>query len=139
LQAFAGWISQPVTAAKGANMSTKDSSPGLALLGEFIRGQRKMMALSQRELAKLTQVSDPYVSQLERGLHAPSIRVLRAFSEALNVRAETMMQIAGLLDVSAAESTVEDAIHADSHLSAQQKSALVGVYRGFREQAAESR
>ncbi|MCL4123705.1 UNVERIFIED_CONTAM: hypothetical protein GTU68_024117 [Idotea baltica] len=95
-----------------------------------------MMELSQRELAKLTKVSDPYVSQLERGLHAPSVRVLRALAEALNVRAETMLQMAGLLDGSGPASTVEESIHADSHLSAQQKTALIGVYRSFRDQVA---
>lgn len=119
----------------GDAVSAKDTSPGLALLGEFIRGQRKMLELSQRELAKLTKVSDPYVSQLERGLHTPSVRVLRALAEALNVRAETMLQMAGLLDGAGSVSTVEDSIHADPLLSAQQKSALIGVYRGFLEQS----
>lgn len=120
-------------------MSSKNVTPGLALLGEFIRGQRKMMELSQRELAKLTKVSDPYVSQLERGLHAPSVRVLRALAEALNVRAETLLQMAGLLDEGNPISTVEEAIQADTHISSQQKIALLGVYRSFRDQPGASR
>lgn len=121
------------------SMSSKNVTPGLALLGEFIRGQRKMMELSQRELAKLTKVSDPYVSQLERGLHAPSVRVLRALAEALNVRAETLLQMAGLLDEGNPISTVEEAIQADTHISSQQKIALLGVYRSFRDQPGASR
>lgn len=112
---------------------------GLALMGEFIRAQRKMMELSQRELAKLTQVSDPYVSQIERGLHEPSIRVLRSIADALNIRAETLLQMAGLLDETTPVSSVEEAINGDEFLSNQQKLALLGVYRGFREQAATGR
>lgn len=111
---------------------------GLALMGEFIRAQRKMMELSQRELAKLTQLSDPYVSQIERGLHEPSIRVLRALAEALNVRAETLLHLAGLYDEATPVSSVEEAINSDEHLSASQKRALVGVYRGFRDQGDDS-
>jgi len=79
-------------------MSSVGAPSNLALMGEFIRAQRKMMELSQRELAKLTKLSDPYVSQLERGLHAPSVRVLKALAEALNVRAETLLQFAGLYE-----------------------------------------
>lgn len=107
---------------------------GLALMGEFIRAQRKMMELSQRELAKLTQLSDPYVSQIERGMHEPSIRVLRSLADALNVRAETLLQMAGLLDETTPASSVEEAINGDEFLSTSQKHALLGVYRGFRDQ-----
>ena len=109
---------------------------GLALMGEFIRAQRKMMELSQRELAKLTQLSDPYVSQIERGLHEPSIRVLRALAEALNVRSETLLQMAGLFDEARPVSSVEEAITNDEVLSTSQKHALLGVYRGFCDQSA---
>jgi len=89
------------------------------------------MELSQRELAKLTNLSDPYVSQIERGLHEPSVRVLRALAEALNVRAETLLAYAGLLEREES-STVEEAVHADPHLDDSQKAALLGVYRSFR-------
>ena len=56
------------------------SYPGLEQLGDFIRAQRKMMELSQRELARLMEVSDPYISQLERGMHEPSVRVIKALA-----------------------------------------------------------
>ncbi len=118
-----------------AGDTSKDRSrptyPGLEQMGEFIRAQRKMMELSQRELAKLTQLSDPYVSQLERGLHEPSVRVLKALAKALNVRAETMLSYAGLLEPDEVPTVVE-AIQVDPHLSDEQKLALLSVYRNFR-------
>ncbi|MCP3936425.1 MAG: helix-turn-helix transcriptional regulator [Actinomycetia bacterium] len=102
-------------------------------LGEFIKAQRKLLELSQRELAKRTRLSDPYVSQLERGLHEPSIRVLKALAKALNVRAETLLSYAGLLeDDDEAKVTVIEAIQADEHLTDDQKVALLAVYRSFR-------
>ncbi len=101
-------------------------------MGEFIRAQRKMMELSQRELAKLTELSDPYVSQLERGLHEPSVRVLKNLAGALNVRAETLLAYAGLLDPEAAKSSVVEAIQADPHLTDDQKTTLLSVYQNFR-------
>lgn len=107
--------------------------PGLEQLGEFIKAQRKMMELSQRQLAQLTSLSDPYVSQLERGMHEPSVRVLKALAKALNVRAETLLSYAGLLDDDDdSAATVVEAIQADSHLTDEQKIALLGVYRNFR-------
>lgn len=105
--------------------------PGLEQLGDFIRAQRKMMELSQRELAKLMEVSDPYISQLERGKHEPSVRVLKALAGALNVRAETLLAYAGLLDPEQAQSGVVEAIQADPHLSDDQKTTLLSVYQNF--------
>lgn len=107
--------------------------PGLEQMGEFIRAQRKLMELSQRELAKLTNLSDPYVSQLERGLHEPSIRVLRALANALNVRAEVMLEYAGLLETEDEPTSAAEAIMADPHLTDSQKQSLLAVYRNFRE------
>src|ERR1700759_2488829 len=74
-------------------------------LGAFIREQRKRANLSLRQLAELTSLSNPYLSQVERGLHQPSVRVLKAISGALNVSAETLMTQAGLIDVIAGEAT----------------------------------
>ena len=70
-------------------------------LGAFIHEQRKRANLSLRQLAELTSLSNPYLSQVERGLHQPSVRVLKAISDALNVSAETMLAQAGLLDAMA--------------------------------------
>lgn len=107
-------------------------------LGEFIRAQRKLAELSQRELAKIAQVSDGYVSQLERGMHEPTVKVLRSIAAALDIRANTMMRYAGWLEDSSQDGEpleVEAAIKADARLSSQQKQALLSVYRGFVEPA----
>jgi transcriptional regulator with XRE-family HTH domain len=70
-------------------------------LGAFIREQRKKANLSLRQLAELTSLSNPYLSQVERGLHQPSVRVLKAISDALNLSAETLLAQAGLIDAMA--------------------------------------
>jgi transcriptional regulator with XRE-family HTH domain len=106
-------------------------------LGSFIRAQRKMANLSLRQLADLTSLSNPYLSQIERGLHQPSVRVLKAISDALNVSAETLMAQAGLIDdgadtdEAAEEPSAEDAIRADKRLSPEQRDALIAVYRSM--------
>ena len=105
-------------------------------LGSFIRAQRKMANLSLRQLAELTSLSNPYLSQLERGLHQPSVRVLKLISDALNVSAETLLVQAGLLEDGvegdpAAGSSVEVAIRTDPVLSSDQKEALINVYRAM--------
>jgi transcriptional regulator with XRE-family HTH domain len=108
-------------------------------LGSFIRTQRKLADLSLRELAEMTEVSNPYLSQLERGLHQPSVRVLKAIADALNLSAETLLVQAGLLegddgqegDAGSARSSVEAAIRTDPVLSDDQKEALINVYRAM--------
>ena len=107
-------------------------------LGSFIRTQRKLADLSLRELAEMTEVSNPYLSQLERGLHQPSVRVLKSIANALNVSAETLLVQAGLLEedvepgeAAAAGSSVESAIRTDPILSSDQKEALINVYRAM--------
>lgn len=114
------------------------SSDSYNSLGEFIKGQRHLAELSQRELARIADVSDAYVSQLERGLHQPTVKVLRSLATALDVQAETMMRYAGWRSEPGAEESdtevnldVERAIKADERLSDQQKQALLSVYRGF--------
>jgi transcriptional regulator with XRE-family HTH domain len=112
-------------------------SDGYNHLGEFIRAQRHLAELSQRELARIANVSDAYVSQLERGLHEPTVKVLRSIAAALDIRADTMLRYAGWLDDQRSDGTdggpsdVERAIKADERLSAQHKQALLSVYRGF--------
>jgi len=113
------------------------------VLGAFIREQRKRANLSLRQLAELTSLSNPYLSQVERGLHQPSVRVLKAISGALNVSAETLLAQAGLIDAIAADATgatgteapnvpgTEDAIRADARLGDEQKAALIAVYRSM--------
>ena len=108
-----------------------DDRSHLPGLGSFIRSQRRLAALSQRELARLTELSDPYVSQLERGLHEPSVRVLRALGQALNIPASTLMRYAGLVDEDDGGVDTESVIRQDPKLTNAQKSAMLELYRGF--------
>jgi transcriptional regulator with XRE-family HTH domain len=101
-------------------------------LGHVIRTQRKLAKLSLRELAALTDLSNAYLSQLERGLHQPSIRVLMSLADAFKLSTETILEQAGILgEDEPTTADVEAAIRADSRLSDSQKEALLGVYRGF--------
>ena len=112
-------------------MSSTDERSHLVGLGAFIRSQRRLASLSQRELAKLTKLSDPYVSQLERGLHEPSVRVLRALGNALNIPADTLMGYVGLSDDTTSEIDTASAIRQDPKLNDAQKSAMLEIYKGF--------
>ena len=117
-------------------------------LGAFIRTQRKMANLSLRQLAELTSLSNPHLSQVERGLHQPSVRVLKAISDGLNLSAETLLAQAGLIDAvtgaapgageagqadagARGKAQTEDVIGADERLSDEQKAALLAVYRSM--------
>lgn len=117
-------------AADAEDRGSAHTFPGFDQLGDFIRAQRELMELSQRQLAKMARLSNPYLSQIERGLHEPSVRVLKSLAEALNVRAATLLSYAGLMDRVDVPSVVE-AVQADPTLSDEQKAALLGVYRSF--------
>jgi transcriptional regulator with XRE-family HTH domain len=115
----------------------------LQALGSYIRAQRKVANLSLRQLADLAAISNPYLSQVERGLHQPSVRVLRSIAQALNISAESLLTQAGLLgerddtrDKGHPRAVgVEAAIRADPTLSKQNKQALITVYRSMRHNA----
>jgi transcriptional regulator with XRE-family HTH domain len=103
-------------------------------LGDFIRMQRQLSHLSLRQLAELSDVSNAYLSQLERGLYQPSAQVLKSLAGALELSAEELYRRAGLLDKDGAADpapSVEEAIRLDDTLTPEQKDALIGVYRGF--------
>ena len=113
-------------------------------LGAFIRKQRKQADLSLRQFAELTRLSNAYLSQIERGLHQPSVRVLKAISDALNLSSETLLAEAGLIDAMAgsgpdgesagpksAVPATEEAIRGDRRLGEAQKAALIAVYRSM--------
>jgi transcriptional regulator with XRE-family HTH domain len=105
--------------------------------GAFVRSQRKLANLTLRQLAELTSLSNPYLSELERGMHQPSVRVLKQLSDALNVSAEMLLTQAGLIDRrTAAEapddsSGVDHAIRTDATLDDAQKAALLAVYQSM--------
>jgi transcriptional regulator with XRE-family HTH domain len=84
-------------------------------------------------MATLAQMSNPYLSQIERGLHEPSVHILRSIAQALNLSAETLLEQAGLVGVEGIEEIdTERAIRADAELTGPQKQALLGVYRSYR-------
>ena len=104
----------------------------LGSLGEFIASQRRSAELSLRQLAEQTGVSNPYLSQIERGLRRPSAEVLQQLSKALRVSAETLYVRAGILDPEEHPSTtVELAVLADPGISERQKRVLIDVYTSF--------
>ncbi|MHB8512847.1 MAG: helix-turn-helix domain-containing protein [Actinomycetota bacterium] len=105
----------------------------LKALGSFIRSQRRLANMSLRQLEKLTKVSNPYLSQIERGIYRPSAQVLKSIAEALQISAETLYARVGLLETDSTTqvTSVEDAIRADEKLSVEQKETLIRVYRSF--------
>jgi len=110
-------------------------------LGGYIRLQRQLADLSLRQLAEMTKVSNAYLSQIERGLHQPSLRVLRSIADALNLSADTMLAQAGLLEAVADDgedstrSGTEAAILNDPDLGPEERETLVRVYRSLRQQS----
>ena len=102
------------TADPGSDMTSPDDAwkTQQEALGSFIKGQRHLANLSLREMAKLTDVSNAYLSQIERGLHQPSVRVLRSVADALNVSAETLLAQAGLIEDDEAEAATRRPRHA---------------------------
>lgn len=106
---------------------------GLEALGEFIRAQRKQAELSLRELAAKANVSNPYISQIERGLHEPSVRVLTAIARALDMSSDALLARAGLLDQEDGGHRIstEAAIIADEALGPEQRDSLLAVYRNY--------
>lgn len=108
------------------------------VLGAYIRAQRQLADLSLRQLAGMSNVSNAYLSQIERGLHQPSLKILQSIAKALNLPGETLLTEAGLIAPDAAEGTprpgVEAAIVADADLSDEEKQVLVGIYRNFRKE-----
>jgi transcriptional regulator with XRE-family HTH domain len=105
-------------------------------LGEYIRLQRRLADLSLRGMADLTKVSNAYLSQIERGLHQPSLRVLRAIAEALNIPPDTLLAQAGVVSgttdqAAGSRSGTEAAIRSDPDLTAEEREALLRIYRSF--------
>ncbi len=104
-------------------------------VGDFIREQRRLAELSVRRLAEMSGVSNPYLSQIERGLRRPSADILANIARGLQISAESLYVRAGILDGDAAldatPSSVEEAIRHAPELHPDQRKALLGVYRSF--------
>ena len=101
-------------------------------LGEYLRDQRSLAQMSLRQLAEQSDVPNPYLSQIERGLRRPSAEVLQQIARALKISVESLYVKAGILDAEeSAVGTVERAIARDSRLSDRQRTALIDIYRSF--------
>jgi transcriptional regulator with XRE-family HTH domain len=104
----------------------------LAELGEFIKGQREVASMSMRRLADQAGVSNPYLSQIERGLRRPSADILSQIAAALQISAESLYERAGMLDPEGTpRGGVRDAIANDLKLTPEQRQALLSVYDSF--------
>ncbi len=101
-------------------------------LGSFIRDQRRLTHLSLRKLAEVAGVSNPYLSQIERGLRKPSAEILQQIARALSISAETLYVRAGILDDRAGSVDVVGEIRRDPSLSPDQRQALIRIYESFR-------
>ncbi len=110
----------------------KEFEGRLSDLGDFIRSQREVASMSVRRLAELAGVSNPYLSQIERGLRRPSAEILQQLAKALKISVEALYVRAGLLsDEDALVPNVREAIGRDPLLTADQKHALLNVYDSF--------
>jgi len=105
-------------------------------IGEYIREQREQARISMRQLAQAAGVSNPYLSQIERGLRKPSADILQQIAKGLRISAEALYVQAGILDDRPSDSGVRAALLADSELSERQKQVLMEIYESFRRENA---
>lgn len=122
-----------LTSTEGVTGAVKDTvKDTVGGLGEYLREQRRQAQLSLRQLAEESDVSNPYLSQIERGLRRPSAEVLQQIAKALRISAESLYVRAGILDADRSGARmVEDAIGLDPRLTERQKSTLLDIYRSF--------
>jgi len=107
-------------------------------LGDYIREQRNSANVSLRQLAKLAGVSNPYLSQIERGLRKPSAEILQQIAKALRISAEALYVQAGILDERYGDSDVQAAVLGDAMLTERQKQVLLEIYESFRRENDEN-
>lgn len=108
------------------------STKKLSELGSYIREQRSRAEYSLRHLARIAGVSNPYLSQIERGLRKPSAEILQAIAKALQISSETLYVKAGILEERTDLPDLEIAIQRDATLNERQRAALIEIYRSFR-------
>jgi len=115
-------------------MADSDDSV-LVAFGEFVKAQRRLAQVSQRNLARMSGVSDSYLSQIERGNYRPSPQVVKALAQAFGLKPEQLYTMLGFMDeeTNDGQRTVEQAIQLDPKLEPAQKDALIRVYRSFLE------
>lgn len=118
------------TTARGVEKAIAGSRMRLGELGSFIREQRRAARLSLRKLSDQAGISNPYLSQIERGLRKPSAEILQAIAKALRISAETLYVRAGILDERPDRDLVSEILQ-DSHLTDAQKQSLIATYRNY--------
>ncbi len=116
----------------------RDSAKKAATIGEFIREQREVAQVSLRQLAKVAGVSNPYLSQIERGLRKPSADILQQIAKGLRISAEQLYVRAGILESRHGDPEVVAAILSDTGLTERQKQVIVEIYETFRRENAAS-
>lgn len=116
----------------------REPAKRVVAIGEFIREQREQAQVSVRQLAKLAGVSNPYLSQIERGLRKPSADILQQIAKGLAISAEQLYVRAGILETRHGDPEVVAAILGDQVLSERQKQVLVEIYESFRRENAQS-
>ncbi|MGH2601005.1 MAG: helix-turn-helix domain-containing protein [Dehalococcoidia bacterium] len=105
-------------------------------LGDYLREQRRNAELSLRQLADAAGVSNPYLSQIERGLRKPSAEILQQIAKALRISAETLYVRAGILEAREGDQEVVAAILTDTSITERQKRVLIDIYESFRKEGA---
>ena len=103
-------------------------------IGDYIRQQREQAKISLRQLAQQAGVSNPYLSQVERGLRKPSADILQQIAKGLRISAEALYVQAGILEDRPADSGVRSALLTDPQLSERQKQVLIEIYESFRKE-----
>ena len=131
---MAGPGASPDGPGPGEDVPSSDEG-GLGALGAFIRDQRRDASLSMRKLAEAAGVSNPYLSQIERGLRKPSADILQQLARALSISAETLYVHAGILERDRGDVDVIGEILRDGTITPDQRQALIRVYRSFRAEA----
>lgn len=107
-------------------------------LGEFIREQRNVGQLSLRKLSEMAGVSNPYLSQIERGLRKPSAEILQQIARALEISSETLYIRAGILDEPGDDHDLIREIRREAHLNEEQKRTLIRIYESFRREIGDA-
>lgn len=108
--------------------------PKVGSIGEYIREQRQQAKISLRQLAEAAGVSNPYLSQIERGLRKPSAEILNQIAKGLRISSQALYVQAGLIEDREPPSDVITAIRADAHLTERQRQVLVDIYESFRKE-----
>jgi transcriptional regulator with XRE-family HTH domain len=130
-------VREKVDRVAGSVAETVAATPSATAVGEFIREQRNAARVSLRELARTAGVSNPYLSQVERGLRKPSAEILAAIARGLKISAETLYEQAGILDRRSGNADTVAAIRSDTALSERHKAVLLELYETYvREHAA---